>query len=360
MTALPASITDLEQIAARHLPRSWFEYFAGGSGAERTMGANIEAWNRLTFDRRVLVGAGAVDTEVTVLGRRMPFPVLLAPVALQRMAHADGEVAAARAAAAAGVTMVLSTLSTTGFEAVADCGVNRWFQLYIHRDRALTAALVAEAEAHGFSGIVLTVDTPQTGRRERDERNAFTPPASCELALLHGRSLGGVPDRADTSSSLYAYFAEQIDPTLTWDDVEWLRGITALPILLKGVVSGADARMAADAGLAGVIVSNHGGRQLDGDPATADALEGVVAGSDGRIDVLVDGGIRRGADILRALALGARAVLIGRPLVWGLVSGGEAGVGAVLELLRLELELAMRLAGVTRADAVPRTLVRRS
>jgi 4-hydroxymandelate oxidase len=368
-----ACVADMAAAAEEMLPQGAFDYYAGGSGREWTLSENERAFLRWVFRRRVLVDVDDIDTSVTVLGRRHQLPVLLAPVALQRMAHPEGELATARAARGAGTTMVLSTLASSTIEEVAATGVNRWFQLYIHRDRGLTKELVARAVAAGYSAIVLTVDAQQFGRRDRDERNRFAPPPGCELAILAGRALGvcrasGMPegpdsdddDRAPASASpLLAYIAEQLDPGLTWDDVAWLRSLSELPVVIKGVITGQDAVRAAEAGAAAVSVSNHGGRQLDGDPAALDALPEVVDAVGDRVEVFMDGGVRRGTDVLCALALGARAVLVGRPQLWGLACGGQAGVAKVLDILGGDLALAMRLAGVRTVADIDRSLVAR-
>ena len=367
-----ACVADMAAAAEEMLPQGAFDYYAGGSGREWTLSENERAFLRWVFRRRVLVDVDDIDTSVTVLGRRHQLPVLLAPVALQRMAHPEGELATARAARGAGTTMVLSTLASSTIEEVAATGVNRWFQLYIHRDRGLTKELVARAVAAGYSAIVLTVDAQQFGRRDRDERNRFAPPPGCELAILAGRALGvsrasGMPEGPDSdddgapasASPLLAYIAEQLDPGLTWDDVAWLRSLSELPVVIKGVITGQDAVRAAEAGAAAVSVSNHGGRQLDGDPAALDALPEVVDAVGDRVEVFMDGGVRRGTDVLCALSLGARAVLVGRPQLWGLACGGEAGVAKVLDILGGDLALAMRLAGVRTVADIDRSLIAR-
>lgn len=368
-----ASIADMAAVAEQMLPQAAFDYYAGGSGREWTLAENERAFLRWVFRRRVLVDVTDVDTSVTALGRSHPFPVLLAPVALQRMAHPDGELATARAARAAGTTMILSTLASATIEEVAGTGVDRWFQLYIHRDRGLTKELVERAVASGYSAIVLTVDAQEFGQRDRDERNRFVPPLGCDLAILAGRVLGvsetpGMPEghrpngcdvAPAHASPLLAYIAEQLDPGLTWDDVAWLRSLSELPVVVKGIITGEDATRAAEAGAAAVSVSNHGGRQLDGDPASLDALPEVVEAVGDRVEVFMDGGVRRGTDVVCALALGARAVLVGRPQLWGLACGGEAGVAKVLDILRRDFALAMRLVGVRTVGDIDRSLVAR-
>jgi 4-hydroxymandelate oxidase len=278
---------------------------------------------------------------------------MVAPTAFHRLAHPDGEIATARGAASAGTLMVVSTISTTSMEDVAAAVDSpKWFQLYMHKDRELTAGLLKRAHESGYLAIVLTVDTPLLGRRLRDERNNFTLPDGIGLANLEG-----VPLPAEPGSNLFRYFADQLEIAMTWEDVAWLRGLSPLPILLKGILTGEDARLAVEAGVEGIVVSNHGGRQLDGAPATLDVLPEVVEAVGGRAEVYLDGGVRRGADVLKALGLGARAVLVGRPVLWGLSVNGEAGVTEVLTMLKAELTLAMTLAGRRSVGDVDRSLV---
>jgi 4-hydroxymandelate oxidase len=287
-------------------------------------------------------------------------PVLIAPTAFQRMAHPDGEVASARAAAAEGTIMTLSSIASSTIEEVAQAapGAPQWFQLYVYRDRGVTKELVERAVAAGYSGLVLTVDTPVLGLRDRDTRNQFRLPEGVELANL--ASLGaGTKLPSIEGSGLFEWVIQLQDPSVTWADIEWLRSVSSLPLILKGVMTAEDAQLATEHGLDALIVSNHGGRQLDGTRATVSALPEVVDAVDGRLEVLVDGGIRRGSDILKALALGARAVLIGRPVLWGLAAGGEQGVRAVLDMLRRELDVAMAIAGCrTPEQAGPSLIVR--
>jgi 4-hydroxymandelate oxidase len=339
------NLTDLETAARDLLPKPVFDYYCGGSHDEITLRENPAAYDRLTLHYHVLRGRDACDTTTTVLGHRLRIPVLVPPLAFQCMAHPQGELAAVRAAGAAGSIYVLSTLSTTSIEDVVQAASGPvWFQLYVYRDRAMTASLVRRAESVGCSAIVLTVTAPRIGRRERDVRNSFTLPPGLNAVNLTGGELQRLPDKHG-ESGLAAYFQSLIDPALTWQDLTWLRSITKLPVVIKGIVRPDDAVQAVEAGAAAIIVSNHGARQLDTAPATISVLASVACAVDGRAEVLVDGGICRGTDIVKAIALGARAVLVGRPILWGLATGGEQGVSAVLGMLSDELNLAMSLCG---------------
>jgi isopentenyl diphosphate isomerase/L-lactate dehydrogenase-like FMN-dependent dehydrogenase len=269
-------------------------------------------------------------------------PILVAPLGCQGIADPEGECATARAAAAAGTLMVVSTMSTRSLEEVAAAEGPRWFQLYVYRDRAVTEALVRRAEEAGYQALVVTVDTPQMGRRERDIRNQFGLPPHLRFANFETAQDAYA---TDAGSALIRHAQASFDASLSWADIRWLQSITRLPIILKGIMTAEDALQAVAAGVEGIIVSNHGGRQLDGVPATIEILPEVAAAVDGRCALLLDGGVRRGTDVLKALALGADAVLVGRPVLWGLTAQGEPGARRVLELLRAELELAMRLAG---------------
>jgi isopentenyl diphosphate isomerase/L-lactate dehydrogenase-like FMN-dependent dehydrogenase len=297
----------------------------------------------------VLTGVERADTRTTVLGNELSMPLLVAPVAFQRMAHPEGELGTARAAAAAGTVMVLSTLATSTPADVAAAAPEgkRWFQLYCYRDPGITQAMIDQAIEAGFGAIVLTVDAPRLGRRERDLRTGFVIPADVTVpsfAQAAGGPLAGTP--ADMFSLM--------DATLNWQGLERLCSDCELPVLVKGVVTAEDAQLACEHGAAGIVVSNHGGRQLDGACATLDALPEVVDAVEGRVEVLVDGGVRRGTDVVKALALGARAVLAGRAVLWGLAAEGEAGATRVLELLRDEIELALVLTGCASPAAVTR------
>ena len=350
--ALTLTVDDFEAAARDVLPEMVFDYYAGGSGEEWTLRENTRAYGRWVIRPRVLVDVSNVEPMTTVLGQELPFPILLAPTAFQRMAHRDGELATARGAASLGAIMVVSTIATVSLEDLAATGVRRWFQLYVLKDRDLTAALVKRAHAAGYEAIVLTVDTPLLGRRLRDERNRFALPPGIGLANLEG---SGLPE--SSGSGLFSFFLERHDATLTWDDVAWLRSLSPLPLVLKGIVTAEDTRLAVDAGVDAIVVSNHGGRQLDGAPATLDVLPEVVEAAEGRIEVLLDGGIRRGSDVFKALALGARAILVGRPYLWGLAVNGADGVRQVLEIVRDDLMLTMALAGRPRIVDIDRSAV---
>ncbi|NWF61262.1 MAG: alpha-hydroxy-acid oxidizing protein [Fischerella sp.] len=303
-----------------------------------------------------------MDITTKILGHPLQMPLLIAPMAFQCLAHPEGELATAKAASAAGAGMVLSTMSTQSLEEVARAYHSStstapvWFQLYIHRDRGLTRALVERAYASGYQALCVTVDAPVLGRRERDTRNQFALPPGLQLANLATLSGLNIPHQQG-ESGLFTYFAQQLDPAVTWGDLEWLQSICPLPLAIKGILRGDDAARAVACGAKAIIVSNHGGRQLDGAIASVDALAEVVAAVDGRAEVIVDGGIRRGTDILKALALGAKAVLVGRPVLWGLAVGGEAGVAHVIEILRDELDLAMALSGCAKLENVDSSLI---
>ncbi len=347
----PCNVFDYEQLAREKLDPGAFDYYAGGANDERTLRANIDALAQIKLRPRALVDVSAVTTRTTVLGSPISMPLLVAPIAFQRAVDPDGECAMARAAAAADTIMVLSTLATaTPTEiAAAAPGAPRWFQLYCFSDRGLTRSLVEQAREADFSAIVLTVDAPRLGRRERDMRTGWSIPA--DITVPNFASAGG--SAGGTPLDMFSLF----DPSLGWDDLEQLASQTDLPVLVKGIVTAEDAELACDHGAGGVIVSNHGGRQLDGALATIDALPEVVAAVDGRVEVLIDGGVRRGTDVVRALALGARAVLAGRAPLWGLAARGERGAREVLEMLRAEIELALVLCGCASPDAVERAHV---
>jgi 4-hydroxymandelate oxidase len=352
----PINLHDYESAARERLPSGPFAYFAGGAGDEVTLRANRAAWDRVALRPRVLVDVAERSQRREVLGADLATPVLVAPMAFQRLAHADGELATARAVRAAGSAMILSTFATSLVEDVvaAAAPAHVWFQLYVFKDRGATKALVQRAAAAGCKALVVTVDAPLLGRRERPGGTHIELTGGVRAENLVGLGLVEPPGGG---FSLPGHFLGQLDQSLDWDDVAWLRGLSALPVLVKGVLRGDDARRAVDVGCAGVIVSNHGGRQLDGAAATADALPEVVDAVGGRVPVLVDGGVRRGVDVVRALALGARAVLLGRPVLWGLAVDGERGATRVLQMLADEIDLAMALCGCRDLDEVTRDLL---
>ena len=331
---------DFEALAAQLLPEGPLGYFAGGAGDERALRDNVAAYARRRLRSRVLVDVDAVSTATTVLGAPVSMPLLVAPMALQRMAHPDGEVATARAAAAAGTVFTLSTLASSRPAEIAAQApaAPRWFQIYVLRDRAVTRALCAEAATHGFGAFVLTVDAPRPGRRERDLRTGFRVPSEIDMPAMRA-VLGD-----DACPTVQEFFA-LVDGSVTWDDVALLADELEAPLVLKGVQTAEDAELACASGAAAIVVSNHGGRQLDAAGATLDLLEEVVDAVGGRLEVFVDGGVRRGTDVLTALGLGARAVLVGRPVLWALASGGEPAVARLLDLLRAEIELGLSLIG---------------
>lgn len=351
------SVADYEALARERMEATAFDYFAGGAGDELTLADNVEAFRRVRLRPRALRGVVEADTTVALCGQRLAQPMLLAPTAFNRLAHPDGELAAARAAAAEDTVFCCSTMATCAIEEVAAVpGASLWFQVYVFRDREVTADLVARAQAVGIRALVLTVDTGRLGRRERDLRNRFGLPEGLVAANLAPYAKL-VAERTGRKLSLSEYAHTLLDASLTWTAVEWLAGIARVPVLVKGVLTADDARAALDHGAAGVIVSNHGGRQLDGAVASLDALPEIAAAVGDRVPVLVDGGIRRGTDILKALALGAHATLIGRAYLWGLAADGERGVRDVIALLRAELELAMALSGCANVAGITRALV---
>ncbi len=346
------NLSDFEEAAREAIPKMAFDYYAGGANDGITLQENRRAYDRLSLAPRVLVDVSRIQTETVILGQKSLYPVIIAPMAMAAMAHPAAENAIARAAHAAGIPMTLSTMATTSLEDVAQATANPlWFQLYMYKDRAITQRMIQRAEAAGCAAIVLTVDVPIAGRRERDERNQFRLPPGIVLSNLSEFMLETVGE-GDAGSSIAAYVATQLDPSLTWHDVDWLCSITRLPVLVKGILRADDALRAIEHGVQGIIVSNHGGRQLDTAPATIDVLPKIAQAVDGRVDVIVDGGIRRGTDIVKAVAAGARAVMVGRPVMWGLGVGGEDGVRRVLHLLHGELENAMMLCGCSNIEDI--------
>jgi isopentenyl diphosphate isomerase/L-lactate dehydrogenase-like FMN-dependent dehydrogenase len=329
----PLNVAEYEALAAAKLDPGAFDFFAGGANDEHTLRENLAAFARWQLRPRMLRGVAASSAATTVLGQEIALPVLVAPVAYQRTAHPDGEIATAKAALAAGTIMCLSTFATTSAAEVAATGAQRWYQLYVPRDDGLARELCRQARELGFATLVVTVDLPVPGRRERDLRTGFVVPS--HLALPAVGRFGQRPDEV----------GDVISPSLTWDDLDALASEAGLPVVVKGILTAEDARLACEYGVAGIVVSNHGGRQLDGVPATLDVLPEIVEAVDGRLEVLLDGGVRRGTDVVKALALGAKAVLAGRAPLWGLAVDGETGVRRVLGLLQAEIELGLQLLG---------------
>lgn len=351
-------LTDFEEPARARLPRHVWDFLAGASGAETTMNANRAALDRVAVLPRVLSGVTEADTRTRMLGQPSALPVAVAPMAYQHLADAGGEVALARAAAGAGVPYIASTLSSRPIEEITSTGATVWFQLYWLRDRKLVADLLDRAEAAGCQAIVLTVDVPILGRRLRDLRNSFALPPDVVAANLRGGAgelRAGAEDRAHVAgagtSAVAAHTRAIFAPGLEWSDVAWLRDRTRLPLVIKGILDPRDAVRAVELGADAVVVSNHGGRQLDGAPPSIVALPYVVDAVAGRCEILMDSGIRSGTDVLRALALGASAVLVARPLLWALAVGGEQGATEALAVLRDEVRDALTLAGCANPDA---------
>jgi isopentenyl diphosphate isomerase/L-lactate dehydrogenase-like FMN-dependent dehydrogenase len=354
----PINLDDYRELAQARLGQLAWDYFAGGSEDELTLRANSAAFQAVRIRPRVLVDVRECRTATAVLGAPVSMPVLVAPMGCQRLAHPEGECATARAAARAGTVYVASTMATASLEESAAATEGpRWFQLYIYAQRAVTEALIRRAEEAGYQALVVTVDLPRMGRRERDIRNGFGLPPHLHFANFAQDAGAHRSNHTSEASALMRHADATFDAGLTWRDIGWLRGRTRLPISLKGILTHEDARLAVEHGVDGIIVSNHGGRQLDGVPASIEALPEVAEEVGGRCAVLLDGGVRRGTDVLKALALGAQAVLVGRPVLWGLAAAGEAGALHVLELLRAEFELAMALAGCPSLEQIDRSRV---
>ncbi|NXM93982.1 HAOX2 oxidase, partial [Sylvia borin] len=327
-------LSDFEAYAKKYLPKIAWDYFAAGADDCTTRDENILAYKRIRFRPRMLRDVSVVDIRTKILGSEISFPVGIAPTGFHQLAWPDGEKSTARAARAMSTCYVASTYSTCTLEEISAAapGGLRWFQLYIHRNRAASQQLVRRAEALGFRGLVLTADLPYTGKRRDDVRNGFRLPPHMKVKNLEG-------------AFEVCKMSPCLDPSVTWNDIYWLRSLTHLPIIIKGILTREDAELAVRHGVQAIIVSNHGGRQLDEGPATIDALVEVVEAVRGRVEVYVDGGIRKGSDVLKALALGAKCVFIGRPALWGLAYRGEEGLQDVLRILQDEFRLSMALAG---------------
>lgn len=352
-----ASLADFEKAAREKMTPMAFEYVSGGAGDEHTLAWNQSAWSEIKLRSRILADVSRIDTSVRLFGRELPHPIVLAPTAYHKLVHPDGEIATVRGAVAARAAMIVSSFATVKIEDVARAaaGSPLWFQLYVQPDRGFTRSLVERAEAAGCQALCLTVDTPVLGARNRETRIAFRLPDGMTRANLEG--LSAVAANATHRPPEGAIYSAVLEPRLTWKDVDWLRGFAKVPVLLKGVMDADDAKRAVDTGVSGLIVSNHGARNLDTVPATVTALPRVADAVAGRVPILVDGGIRRGTDVLKALALGASAVAIGRPYLFGLAVDGSIGVSRIVQILRTELEMAMALTGRTSVGAIDRTVL---
>ncbi|KAK9923792.1 hypothetical protein M0R45_032192 [Rubus argutus] len=355
MASEPVNVNEFQELARQVLPKMYYDYYTGGAEDQFTLKENVEAFRRITLRPRVLVDVSRIDTSTTVLGYKISAPIMIAPSAMHQLAHPEGEVATARAAAASDTIMILSYNSTCTVEEVASsCNAVRFFQLYIYKRRDISAQIVQRAEKNGYKAIVLTVDVPRLGRREADIKNKMVSPQLKNFEGLISTALD-----SDEGSNLEAFARAAFDDSLCWEDViGWLKSITNLPILMKGILTHEDARKAVEVGVAGIVVSNHGARQLDYTPATISVLEEVVHAVGGKVPVLFDGGIRRGTDVFKALALGAQAVLVGRPVIYGLAANGENGVRKVIKMLKDEFELTMALSGCPSLKDITRSHVR--
>lgn len=339
------NVDEFETLAREKLPREVYEYYVGGANDEITLRENRIAYERIKLRPRVLANVSHRDLSTNILGQYLSSPIMISPMGFQGAATPDGEKATVRAAKAAEIIMTLSMMSNVSLEDVIKETIHPlWFQLYICKDRKITESLVKRAENAGYAALVLTVDTIVLGKRERDIRNQFRLPSNLSAKNLLDSSLGDISCETQ-GSSLTVYTRKVLDESISWKDVKWLRGITNLPIIIKGIIRSEDASLALEYGASGIIVSNHGGRQLDTTPATIDVLPEIVDVVNKRAEVFIDGGIRRGTDIVKAIALGADAVFIGRPILWGLAVNGEQGVYQVIEILKQELDLAMALCG---------------
>ncbi|NXP05074.1 HAOX2 oxidase, partial [Thinocorus orbignyianus] len=338
-------LSDFEAYAKKYLPKIAWDFFAAGADDCSTRDENILAYKRIRFRPRMLRDVSIMDIRTKLLGTEISFPVGIAPTGFHQLAWPDGEKSTARAAKAMNTCYIASTYSTCTLEEISAAapGGLRWFQLYIHRNRAVSQQLVQRAEALGFQALVLTADLPYTGKRRDDVRNGFRLPPHMKLKNLEG--------------AFEVCKMSLLDPSVTWNDIYWLRSLTHLPIVIKGILTKEDAELAVRHGVQGIIVSNHGGRQLDGGPAPIDALVEIVEAVQGRVEVYLDGGIRKGSDVLKALALGAKCVFIGRPALWGLAYKGEEGLQDVLKILQDEFRLSMALAGCASVSEIGRHLV---
>ncbi len=351
----PVNLLEYEPLARERVSSMAYEYIAGGAADEITIRRNRDAFSALRLKPRVLRDVSRLDTRLELFGQTLDFPILLAPTAYHKLVHPQGEAATARGAGAAGATFVVSSFATTAIEEIAQAAAKPlWFQLYVQPDRVFTRDLVQRAEAAGCRALCITVDTPVAGTRDREKRLHFSLPPGMDMENL--KALTAMLPRTGhlSTSEIYSVI---LDPTLTWETVDWIHSFAKVPVVLKGILAPEDARLAAEHGASAVLVSNHGGRNLDTTPATIEALPAVIEAVEGRIPVLMDGGVRRGTDVLKALALGAKAVLIGRPYLWGLAVNGAEGVERVVSLLLTEFEAAMALCGTPTLKQIDRNVL---
>lgn len=355
----PITISDFEFLAKKKLSQMAYDYYSSGANDEITLRENCEAYKRIFLKYRVLVDVSKRDLSTVVLGQKISMPVMIAPTAFHKMAHPEGEVAVTKAAGSAGTIMIVSTLSNSDIEDIVKASDENngtvWFQLYVYTDREATRDLIKRVDAAGCKAIVLTVDAPFLGTRERDVRNKFSLPNGLSVRNLIPFSKENLPVK--NTSGITGYFADYLDPSLSWRDIEWIRSVTSLPLIIKGIACREDALLAVEYGADGIVVSNHGGRQLDTCRATIDVLPEVSDAVHDKIEILIDGGIRRGTDVIKAVALGAKAVLIGRPVIWGLAADGQNGVSIILEIFRKEIDLALALCGCDTVKKISRELI---
>ncbi|KAF2880613.1 hypothetical protein ILUMI_25553 [Ignelater luminosus] len=351
-------VKDIENYAHKVLPRNALDYYRSGAGSEESLANNRNAFSKFRIRPKFLKDVSRRNMSTVVLGAKVSMPIGIAPTAMQRMAHPEGECANAKAAQSMGTIFTLSTIATSSIEEVADAAplAIKWFQLYIYNDREVTRSLVKRAEKAGFRALVLTVDAPIFGLRLADIRNNFTLPPHLKLANFVGHKATDVCT-AEKGSGISEYVNKLFDATLEWKDIKWLQSITTLPIVLKGILTAEDAIKGAELGIAGILVSNHGGRQVDGVPAPIEALPEIVKAVGDKVEIYVDGGFREGTDVFKALALGAKMVFLGRPAIWGLAYAGEDGVKKVLNLLKNELDHTLALTGCTSPEDITSDMV---
>ncbi|XP_067626556.1 uncharacterized protein [Eurosta solidaginis] len=353
-------VEDFEKDALRLLDKNALDYYRSGAGEQLTLNLNREAFKKIRIRPRCLRDVSNIDIRCNVMGIDLKWPLGISPTAMQKLAHSDGEGANALAAGNVGSIFILSTLSTMSIEEVASVApnTNKWFQLYVYKDRSLTEKMVRRAEEASFKAIVLTIDAPIFGQRRSDIRNGFSLPSNLRLANFQSlQAAAGVQSDGEGTSGINVYVARQFDATLTWKDLAWLVKLTRLPIILKGVLTHEDAILAREVGCAGIIVSNHGGRQIDTVPASIEALPEIVKAVGNDLVVMLDGGIRDGNDIFKALALGAKVVFVGRPALWGLACGGQKGVEEVLNILKKDFEISLALAGCQKLSDISGDMV---